>query len=63
LDDLKTPCFEGVVSMGRACSRFHDTYIQRFAENLYHDLLENGFIKHKPLRVSTLTGSTEDGLK
>ena len=25
LDGLKMPCFEGVVSMGRAYSRFHDT--------------------------------------
>jgi hypothetical protein len=35
------PCFKGVVSMGGACSRFYDTSIQRFAENLYHDRLKN----------------------
>ena len=25
LDGLKMPCFEGVVSVGGACSRFYDT--------------------------------------
>jgi len=41
LDGLKMPCFEGVVSMGGACSRFYDTCTQRFAENLYHDRSKN----------------------
>jgi hypothetical protein len=41
LDGLKMPCFEGVVSMGGAYSRFYDTSFQHFAENLYHDLSKN----------------------